>query len=176
MWALDVLGEEGITFDSSVFPVRHDLYGIPDAERFPSWYVCGNGHRIFEFPPSTIRWRNQNIGVCGGGYLRFLPYAVTHWAIRHINQVEAKPAMIYFHPWEIDPEQPHIRAGRRSILRHYTDLSAMEEKIERLLQDFRFSALSDVSTQNEAYFVEPPAASVETRRSARVAASAAGGV
>src|SRR5262245_28143645 len=87
MWALDILVEEGISLDSSIFPVRHDLYGCPDAKRFPSWYVSKHGHRIFEFPPSTFRWASQNIGVGGGGYLRLIPYGVTHWAMRNINEI-----------------------------------------------------------------------------------------
>lgn len=151
MWAFDILGEEGILLDSSIFPVRHDLYGFPDAERFASWYVSKGGHRIFEFPPSTIRYANQSIGVGGGGYLRLTPYGITHWALRHINKVQREPAMVYFHPWEIDPEQPRIKAGRRSMLRHYTNLSTMEGKIERLLQDFRFGSMSEVCSQHKAY-------------------------
>jgi len=131
--------------------VRHDLYGVPDAHRFPSWYVSNHGHRIFEFPPSTVRYWDQNIGIGGGGYLRLIPYGLTHWAIRHINQVERQPAMVYFHPWEIDPDQPHIRSHRRSILRQYTNLSTMEGKIERLLQHFRFGSLSEVCNQHGAY-------------------------
>src|SRR5262245_53423882 len=151
IWALEVLAEEAISFDSSIFPVRHELYGFPDAERFPSWYISKRGHRIFEFPPSTIRWANHNIGVAGGGYLRLIPYGVTHWGIRHINEVLQEPAMVYFHPWEIDPAQPRIRSNRRSTLRHYTNLSRMEGKIERLLRDFRFGSLSEVATRHKAY-------------------------
>jgi polysaccharide deacetylase family protein (PEP-CTERM system associated) len=163
MWALDILNEEGISFDSSIFPVRHDLYGFPDAERFPSWYVSKNGQPIFEFPPSTIRCWNHNLGVAGGGYLRLMPYFVTHWAIRQINQVHQQPAMVYFHPWELDPDQPQIRATRRSILRHYTNLSTMEMKIERLLQEFRFGTLSEVCHLHKSYITEQPV-EVEARR------------
>ena len=171
MWAFDILGEEGISIDSSVFPVRHDLYGCPDAERFPSWYTSQNGHRIFEFPPSTIRCWGSNIGVGGGGYMRLAPYGVTQWAIRRINEVERQPAMVYFHPWEIDPGQPRIRAGARSILRHYTNLSTMEKKIVRLLQDFRFGPLSDVSRLHKAYAAQP-AVELEAVPSAGVARAA----
>ena len=150
MWAFEILGEEGILLDSSIFPVRHDLYGVPDAPRFPSWYVSKNNYRIFEFPLSTIRYWDQNIGIGGGGYLRLIPYGFTHWAIRHINQLQ-EPAIVYFHPWEIDPDQPHIRSRRRSVLRQYTNLSTMEGKIERLLQDFRFGSLSEVCTVHCEY-------------------------
>jgi polysaccharide deacetylase family protein (PEP-CTERM system associated) len=171
MWAFDILGEEGISFDSSIFPVKHDLYGYPSAERFPSWHISKNGHRIFEFPPSTVRYRNQNIGVGGGGYLRLIPYGVTHWAIRHLNRLQ-QPAMVYFHPWEIDPDQPQIRAGRRSILRHYTNLSTMQGKIERLLQDFRFATLSEVCNGHAAYLSAPPIAEIEVERPNAAAAVA----
>jgi polysaccharide deacetylase family protein (PEP-CTERM system associated) len=151
MWALDILGEEGYIFDSSIFPVRHDLYGVPEAERFPHWQVGPQGHGLFEFPPSTFRSAGNNWGVAGGGYLRLLPYRPTHWAIQHINNVEGQPAMVYFHPWEIDPDQPVVEAGIRSTLRHYTNLKTMASKIERLLQDFQFTTLSDACAQHPAY-------------------------
>ena len=174
MWAFDVLGEEGISLDSSIFPVKHDLYGVPEAKRFPWWQVSTDGHLIFEFPPSTIRWWGHNIGIGGGGYLRLLPYGVTYWAIRHINEVQRQPAMVYFHPWEIDPDQPHIRAGRRSILRHYTNLSTMQGKLERLLQDFRFAPLTEVCSRHEAYLAAPAVASGATERPIAVRARAGG--
>lgn len=139
LWALDILAEEGFTIDSSIFPVRHDLYGIPEANRFPHWR-----NNILEFPPSTIRRAGSNFGVAGGGYLRLLPYALTRWAIRQINEVERQPAMVYFHPWELDPEQPRIAAPLRSTLRHYTNLSGMRKRIESLLEDYRFSTISEV--------------------------------
>lgn len=172
VWAFDVLGEEGIRCDSSVFPVQHDLYGFPDAARFPSWYLSQEGHRIFEFPPSTMRLRSKNIGVGGGGYLRLIPYGITHWALRHINEVQREPAMVYFHPWEIDPDQPQIRSGRRSVFRHYTNLSTMENKIERLLQDFSFAPLSEVCGQHRAYIDGVPALNLETSPPAAAAAMA----
>jgi polysaccharide deacetylase family protein (PEP-CTERM system associated) len=150
-WAFDILADEGIDIDSSVFPVRHDVYGVPDGERFPYWHLTSANNRVFEFPPSTFRLGNNNWGVAGGGYLRLLPYAITHWAIRRLNSIEGQPAMIYFHPWEIDPQQPVIPAGFRSSFRHYTNLSGMEGKIERLLQDFRFTTLSEVSSRHPAY-------------------------
>ena len=143
LWAFDVLAEEGFTIDSSVFPVRHDFYGIADAPRFPHWRVTPLGNRIFEFPPSTLRIGNHNIGVAGGGYLRFAPYGLTRSAIRRINTKERQPAMVYFHPWEIDPGQPRIPAPVRSRIRHYTNLRGMEKKIARLLKDFRFTTISE---------------------------------
>lgn len=139
LWALDVLAEEGFSIDSSIFPARHDLYGIPDADRFPH---KRNG--LIEFPPTTIRKANTNIGMAGGGYLRLLPYRITRWAIRAINEKERQPVMVYFHPWELDPRQPRIAAPLRSRLRHYTNLEAMQRKIENLLRDFSFSTVSEV--------------------------------
>ena len=139
LWALDVLAEEGFKIDSSIFPVRHDLYGVPHAERFPHWRK-----QIIEFPPTTIRRTNNNFGVAGGGYLRLLPYGITRWAIREINEIERQPAMVYLHPWELDPDQPRIAAPLRSKLRHYTNLRGMKKKIESLLTDFRFSTVSTV--------------------------------
>jgi polysaccharide deacetylase family protein (PEP-CTERM system associated) len=139
LWALDILVEEGFTIDSSIFPVRHDLYGIPDASRFPH-----RRNKLLEFPPTTIRRANINMGVAGGGYLRLLPYGITHWAIREVNEKEGQPVMVYFHPWELDPGQPRIAAPLRSRLRHYTNLGGMRNKIERLLRDFKFSTISEV--------------------------------
>jgi polysaccharide deacetylase family protein (PEP-CTERM system associated) len=139
LWALDILAEEGFKIDSSIFPVRHDLYGMPNAERFPHWEK-----QIFEFPPTTVRFAQNNFGIAGGGYLRLLPYRLTQWAIRKINEREGQPAMVYFHPWEIDPGQPRIPAPVKSRLRHYTNLGGMQKKIEKLLGDFRFATVSEV--------------------------------
>jgi polysaccharide deacetylase family protein (PEP-CTERM system associated) len=139
LWALDILAEEGFRIDSSIFPVRHDLYGVPGAPRFPHWE---NG--VFEFPPSTIQVANSCIGIGGGGYLRHFPYCVTRWAIHRINRTEMQPAMVYFHPWELDPDQPRISSSVRSRLRHYANLAGMQHKIEKLLRDFRFSTVAEV--------------------------------
>jgi polysaccharide deacetylase family protein (PEP-CTERM system associated) len=151
LWAFDVLAEEGFDLDSSVFPVRHDLYGIPDSSRFPHWHTTGNGNTVFEFPPSTVRRYRNNWGVGGGGYLRFAPYRLTRWALRVINEQERQPAMVYFHPWEIDPEQPRIPSRWRSRLRHYTNLETMEGKIARLLRDFRFTTFSEACQELEVF-------------------------
>ncbi|MBN2062859.1 MAG: DUF3473 domain-containing protein [Deltaproteobacteria bacterium] len=151
LWALDILVEEGFTIDSSIFPVRHDLYGIPGSLRFPYWRGS-----IFEFPPTTIGNGSIRFGVGGGGYLRLLPYKFTKWAIRKINETENQPAMVYFHPWELDPEQPRIPAPLRSRFRHYTNLKKMKGKIERLLTDFHFSTVSDVCSRLPIY-KNPPA-------------------
>jgi len=145
LWALDILVEEGFKVDSSIFPVRHDLYGVPDAPRGPHVRRTPGDASIVEFPPSTIRFAGHNFGLAGGGYLRLVPYPITQWAIRRLNRVEQLPAMVYFHPWEIDPGQPRIKgAGLKSRLRHYTNLSLMESKLRRLIREFRFGTLSAV--------------------------------
>jgi polysaccharide deacetylase family protein (PEP-CTERM system associated) len=146
LWALDILAEEGFSIDSSIFPVVHDLYGMPGGKRFPYWETTPGGKRIYEFPPSTIRLANNNWAVAGGGYLRLFPYAITRWAIRRLNDREKQPAMVYFHPWELDPSQPRVSAPIRSKLRHYVNLSRTESKIGRLLKDFRFGTVSEVCT------------------------------
>jgi polysaccharide deacetylase family protein (PEP-CTERM system associated) len=157
LWAIDILVEEGFKIDSSIFPVRHDLYGIPDAPRFPHWRQTSYGCSLFEFPPSTVRFGNMNLGVGGGGYLRFAPYCITRYALRFINEKDCRPAMVYFHPWELDVDQPRIPARFRSRLRHYTNLATMDFKIARLLQDFRFTTVSKASERLESYCFGPPA-------------------
>ena len=144
LWALNILAEEGFKYDSSIFPVRHDLYGIPGYERF-AHVLYGQGTQpIVELPLSTARMLGINIPVAGGGYLRLLPYALTHLGIRRINHKEQQPAIIYFHPWEIDPEQPRIQAGWKSRFRHYTNLSRMEAKLRKLLSSFAFAPIREV--------------------------------
>jgi polysaccharide deacetylase family protein (PEP-CTERM system associated) len=147
VWALDILVEEGFRYDSSIFPVYHDIYGMPSAPRFSHTIKTGAGD-IREFPLSTFplsigRWR-YNVPVAGGGYLRLLPVPVVGRAIRYINNREKQPAIIYFHPWEIDPGQPRIKAGLKSRFRHYLNLGRMESKIRYLLKDFHFSPMRDL--------------------------------
>jgi polysaccharide deacetylase family protein (PEP-CTERM system associated) len=144
LWALDILAECGFDRDSSIFPVHHDNYGIPDAPRFPHYRVLHDGCRIAEFPPSTLPLFGVNLPVAGGGYLRLFPYSLTAWAIRRINEDEAQPVMVYLHPWEIDPEQPRIAAGWRSRFRHYQNLQSTEKKLLRLLDDFSWAPMSEV--------------------------------
>lgn len=144
LWALEILGEEGFEYDSSIFPVLHDTYGIPGTPRFPYLKILNNGQKIKEFPPSTLRLFGVNLPVAGGGYLRLLPYGLTSWAIRRINEVENQPAMVYLHPWEIDPDQPRISASWFSRFRHYQNLDSTETKITRLLREFSFSTMEQV--------------------------------
>lgn len=144
LWALDILAEEGFQYDSSIFPIRHDRYGIPGHERF--FHVLnGNGHLpIAEVPLSTLRIAGLNIPVAGGGYFRLLPYAMTHLALLYLNRQEGQPAVVYFHPWEIDLDQPRIQAGWISRFRHYTNLARMEGKLRRLLANFSFAPIREV--------------------------------
>jgi polysaccharide deacetylase family protein (PEP-CTERM system associated) len=147
MWALDVLVEEGFEFDSSIFPVLHDNYGIPEAPRFPHVRKLNRSGQITEFPPSTIRLLGNNVPVAGGGYLRLYPYALTSWAIHHLNRQENQPAMVYLHPWELDKAQPRIPAPWRSRFRHYQNLGTMESKLENLLIDFTWKPMGEVLRQ-----------------------------
>jgi len=141
-WALDILVEAGFEYDSSIFPIRHDIYGIPGFSRFPVRVKCGAGE-ILEIPPSTVRLLGKNWPVAGGGYFRLLPYQVTTWAIRRLNERERRPAMVYVHPWEFDVAQPRLAAGRASRLRQYTNLHKTEPRLRRLLSEFRFAPIRD---------------------------------
>jgi polysaccharide deacetylase family protein (PEP-CTERM system associated) len=144
LWALDVLREEGFVYDSSIFPIRHDLYGIPSHPRFCYMIPGQNGSPLVEFPLSTLRFGGTNFPIAGGGYLRLFPYAYTRWGIRYLNRREGQPAVVYLHPWELDPEQPRLPAGKLSRFRHYTNLHKMEGRFVRLLQDFSFGTMSEV--------------------------------
>ena len=144
LWALEILAEFGFEYDSSIFPIRHDYYGIPDAPRFPHYWSLQSGARLLEFPPSTVRILGINVPIAGGGYLRLLPYKVTAWAIRRLNQKEDQPAMVYLHPWEIDPDQPRLAASWRSRFRQYQNLQTTEKKLTCLLDDFSWAPMSKV--------------------------------
>jgi polysaccharide deacetylase family protein (PEP-CTERM system associated) len=145
LWSLEVLVESGFRYDSSIFPIVHDRYGMPEAPRFPHQAAAGPGMAIAEFPLSTVtrfRWR---LPVAGGGYFRLAPYAVTGWALRHLNIREGQPAMVYLHPWEIDAGQPRMPVGRLAHLRHSVNTGAATvTKLRRLLRDFRFAPVRDV--------------------------------
>jgi polysaccharide deacetylase family protein (PEP-CTERM system associated) len=142
LWALDVLIEEGYLYDASIFPIRHDRYGIPDAPRHAHVLSRGAGV-LHEFPPSTVRVGGVNLPMGGGGYFRLLPYQWTTWGIRRVNG-EGQPAMFYVHPWEIDPEQPRLRVGALTRMRHYGGLASTEQRLKRLLAEFRFGSVSQV--------------------------------
>ncbi len=143
MWALDVLIEEGFRYDSSIFPIYHDRYGISDFERFPHTIKRGAGE-ILEFPLTTVRMWGINLPIAGGGYFRLLPYPLVRWGLKAVNERERRPAIVYLHPWELDPEQPKIDAGRLMRFRHYINIAATEEKFRRLLSDFKFIPARDL--------------------------------
>ena len=144
LWALDVLAELGFAYDSSIFPIRHDRYGIPDSPRWPYRLTVPNGGSLIEFPPSTFSLLGYRLPVAGGGYFRLYPYPFTRFALAQLNRVESQPFIFYLHPWEIDPEQPRIPAGWLSTFRHYTNLNRCEARLRQLLRDFRFTTAREV--------------------------------
>lgn len=137
LWALDVLAEAGFNYDSSIFPVRHDRYGIPDANEIPHILETPDGHLLAEFPLSTAKIFNYKLPVAGGGYFRLYPYLLTRAGLRQVNSRQ-QPFIFYLHPWEIDPDQPKVDAGWFSRFRHYNNLDKCESRLQRLMQDFQF--------------------------------------
>jgi len=141
LWAFDSLRDAGYVYSSSVYPVQHDHYGMPDAPRFPYSSVEG----LTEIPISTVRAGNRNFPIGGGGYFRLLPYAASRYAIARFNREERRPAIFYMHPWEIDPEQPRVAGvGAKSRFRHYVSLHRTEGRLVRLLSDFRWDRVDQV--------------------------------
>lgn len=144
LWALDILAEEGFRYDSSIYPIHHDLYGVPAAQRFPYTHTCSNGLGLREFPPATVRIAGTNFPAAGGGYLRIFPFSYTRWVFDHLEKKYRQPVVVYFHPWEIDPGQPRFRDKWRSQFRHYTNLSRMEGKVKGLLERHSFQSFRDL--------------------------------
>jgi polysaccharide deacetylase family protein (PEP-CTERM system associated) len=142
LWALDILAEAGIRYDSSIFPVLNYRYGIDGAPRWPH-PIETRGGRLEEFPISTWRCLGRNLPMAGGAYFRLYPYALTRAAFRSINAA-GQPAVFYLHPWELDPDHPHIPLPRRISLTHYVNLRATTGRFRRLLRDFRFAPMSEV--------------------------------
>jgi polysaccharide deacetylase family protein (PEP-CTERM system associated) len=149
LWALDILIEEGFRYDSSIFPIYHDRYGIPEAKRFPHIIrrECGE---IIEFPPSTVRLFNQNFPIAGGGYFRVMPYPAFRWGLERINRSEGQSAIFMVHAWEVDPGQPVIPADRFRTWRHRNNLHRTLPRLEQLLRDFRFAPVRDVLQLGDA--------------------------
>lgn len=166
LWAFDELIAAGYLYDSSVFPIQHDFYGIPDWPRFPfhvlkredgSWLperdIFGHGistpgqeYRMLEIPISTLNFGWKNIPIAGGGYFRLFPYAITQWGLKQITQIEKKPFIFYLHPWELDPEQPRITGTAfKTRFRHYLNLGRTEGRFRKLLVDFKFSPIRDLA-------------------------------
>ena len=141
LWALEILGESGIRYDSSIFPVLNYRYGIEDSPRLP--YRVPGSHPIIEFPISAWRVLGRNVPVAGGAYFRIYPYALTHFALRSLNR-GGQPVVFYIHPWELDPEHPRIPVPRRIALTHYANLRATHGRLRTLLREFRFAPMREV--------------------------------
>ena len=142
LWALDVLAETGHLYSSSIYPIRHDLYGMPEAPRFP---FRVRPDAILEIPITTVRFGSQNYPCGGGGYFRLLPYGAFRWMLRRVNEQDRQPGLFYFHPWELDPGQPRVKeAPLKSRFRHYLNLDSMHARVERLLEDFDWGRMDEV--------------------------------
>ncbi len=147
-WAHQVLAEQGYVYSSSVAPIQSDHYGWPEAPRFAFKPVAGSD--LIEIPVTTAVFAGKRLAAGGGGYFRLLPYAFSQWAMRQVNDDDKRPAIIYFHPWEIDPGQPRVaNAPIKSKLRHYTNLGAMQGKLQRLISDFEWDRLDAIVTEEQ---------------------------
>ncbi len=142
-WALDILVESGFVYDSSIFPVRHDRYGIPNSPEHPYKLTTAAGNSIIEFPLSTAKIFKYRLPVAGGGYFRLYPYWLSKAGLKQINR-QQKPFIFYLHPWEIDPEQPRISASWFSRFRHYNNLDKCEDRLRSLMKDFQFDTTWEV--------------------------------
>jgi len=148
-WAHTVLAEAGYAYSSSVAPVLHDHYGWPEAPRFAFRPLADSG--LIELPVTTVKIAGRNFAAGGGGFFRLFPYGLSRWAIREVNRKEKRPAIFYFHPWEIDPEQPRVaEAPLKSRLRHYTNLDRMAGKLRKLLRDFEWVRTDQVAAEQAA--------------------------
>lgn len=143
MWALDVLGETGHKYSSSIYPIKHDLYGIPDAPRFAYRPMGEEG--ILEIPITTLQMFGKKLPCGGGGFFRLYPYVFSRWALQHVNKTDGQSGMFYFHPWEIDPDQPRQTGiSAKTRFRHYLNLERMEKRLSSLLQDFHWDRMDKV--------------------------------
>lgn len=141
LWAFDLLSEAGYRYSSSIYPIQHDHYGMPESPRFA--YRVGTG--LLEVPVTTVRLFNRNLPSSGGGYFRLLPYALSRWMIGKVNRDDQEPAILYFHPWEFDPDQPRIPGlDAKTRFRHYVNISRTEGRLRRLLQDFRWGRMDHI--------------------------------
>jgi polysaccharide deacetylase family protein (PEP-CTERM system associated) len=143
LWALDILAEEGFLYDSSIFPVRHDRYGLANWNRHIEPVQLRDGHSIIEVPPLTVRILGFNLPAAGGGYFRLTPFWFSSWAIRRMN-AEGHPAIVYLHPWEFDPQQPRFPMPLLNRSRHYMNLASTERKLKHLLAMGSFTRLKDI--------------------------------
>ncbi len=147
LWALDCIREAGYRYSSSIYPVRHDHYGMPDAPRF----AYASLPELVEVPVTTVELFNRNWPAGGGGWFRLLPYAMSRWLIRRVNRVDGESCMFYFHPWEIDPSQPRVAGiDAKTRFRHYVNLARMQDRLGRLLEDFRWNRVDRVFLRDVA--------------------------
>ena len=141
LWALDTLTRAGYRYSSSIYPVRHDHYGMPDAPRF-AYEVSGG---LLEVPPTTLRMFNRNLPSSGGGFFRLMPYALSRWMLQRVNQQDQQSAIFYFHPWEIDPDQPRVAGiDLKTRFRHYVNIGRTEQRLSRLLDDFQWGRMDNI--------------------------------
>jgi polysaccharide deacetylase family protein (PEP-CTERM system associated) len=149
LWALQILVEEGFSFDSSIFPIKHPRYGMPEFSRWPVRLDLGGGSTILEFPLTTLSFGRLNFPLAGGAYLRFLPPPLFRWGFGHV-EASGRPTVLYVHPWEIDPDQPRQDVRWWVKINHYYNLGNTEMRLRKLLQRFKFSTLSQVLDRYEA--------------------------
>lgn len=143
LWAHEILQDLGFAYSSSIYPVHHDLYGMPEAPRFA--FRPGNAPKLLEIPVTTFVFGGGQFPCGGGGYFRLFPYALSRWAINRVNRLDRQAAVFYFHPWELDPGQPRVDGiDVKTRFRHYLNLHRMEDRLERLLQDFAWSSMARV--------------------------------
>jgi polysaccharide deacetylase family protein (PEP-CTERM system associated) len=157
-WALDILVEEGYTYDSSLFPIRRRGYGYAGAPRDPHWIARPAG-RLLEVPPATLSWCGLNLPAAGGAYFRFFPYRLVHAALRAAER-RGVPATFYIHPWELDPEQPRLPVALPTRIRHYAGLDKTEARLRRLLGEFRFAPIAETCGTARPRAQPAPAAAV----------------
>ena len=147
LWAFDTLARAGYRYSSSIYPIKHDHYGMPDAPRFA--HRLGNG--LLEVPVTTLRMFNRNLPSSGGGYFRLLPYALSRWMLRQVNRNDGQAAIFYFHPWEIDAGQPRIEGiDSKTRFRHYVNIGRMEDRLAQLLGDFRWGRMDGIFLERGA--------------------------
>lgn len=144
LWALDILAECGFQYDSSIFPVRHDRYGIPDAIDVPHKLRTPSGYELTEFPITTLKLFNYKLPVAGGGYFRLFPYSFSKWALKRVNKSQKQSFVFYLHPWELDPDQPKFPATGLSKFRHYNNLDVCSKRFENLLDAFEFTTVESI--------------------------------
>jgi polysaccharide deacetylase family protein (PEP-CTERM system associated) len=148
LWAFDSLARAGYRYSSSIYPIRHDHYGMPDAPRFAHHVRSG----VLEIPVTTLRWGGRNFPSSGGGYFRLLPYALSRWMLRRVNERDGQPAIFYFHPWEIDAEQPRVAGiDAKTRFRHYLNIGRMPRRLEQLLDDFSWGRMDEIFLRARAH-------------------------